>query len=155
MPSRRDADPAPVVDGMRAEDLDEVARIAADAGEHAWTRSALEAELAREVARCRVAREREGGPALAYALWWDVAGELSLLTIGTAPAARRRGLARALVERMLAEGRASGATECFLEVRPSNVAARTLYEHTGFERFDVRPRYYADGEDAWILRVAL
>lgn len=144
-----------VVCAMTPADLDEVERIARSGFEEAWTRRAFEDELARDVARCRVVRESPGGPPLAYAVWWDVAGELSLLTIATAPGARRRGLARALMERMLEEGRASGADVCFLEVRPSNAPAIALYRGLGFEPFDVRPRYYADGEDAWIMRASM
>jgi [ribosomal protein S18]-alanine N-acetyltransferase len=34
-----------------------------------------------------------------------------------------------------------------LEVRASNAAAIALYEALGFERFNVRKRYYDDGED--------
>jgi ribosomal-protein-alanine N-acetyltransferase len=35
-----------------------------------------------------------------------------------------------------------------LEVRASNIAAIGLYESAGFTKFNVRARYYADGEDA-------
>ncbi|UJR81970.1 ribosomal protein S18-alanine N-acetyltransferase [Sandaracinus amylolyticus] len=137
---------------MTARDLDEVAGIARSGFEHAWTRDAFADELARDVAHCRVVRTEPGGPIRAYAVWWLVAGEQSLLTVSTAPDARRQGLARALLREMLDEGRAHGADACFLEVRPSNAPAIALYRSLGFEPFDVRPRYYDDGEDAWILR---
>ncbi len=42
-----------------------------------------------------------------------------------------------------------------LEVAIGNAAARTLYEHAGFVEAGRRPRYYADGGDALILRVRL
>jgi [ribosomal protein S18]-alanine N-acetyltransferase len=84
-------------------------------------------------------------------VWWDVAGEQSLLTIATAPDARRRGFAAALLEHMLTEGTARGSRSCFLEVRASNEAAIALYRRLGFEPHDVRRRYYADGEDAAVM----
>jgi hypothetical protein len=48
--------------------------------------------------------------------------------------------------------RARGAREATLEVRPSNTAARRLYEKYGFQPMGVRPRYYSDDhEDALIM----
>lgn len=140
---------------MTTRDLDEVARIAEGAFDPPWTRGGFEDELARDVARCRVVRDAEDGPVLAYAIWWIVAGEQQLLTVATAPAARRRGLARALLLDMIAQGEAEGAPECFLEVRASNAAAIALYRTLGFEPQGTRPGYYADGEEALVMvRVA-
>src|SRR5690606_1400281 len=96
-------------------------------------------------ARLRVARE--GGEVLGYVLFWHVADEIHLLNVAVAPAARRRGVGRALVEEVLAYGRGAAAAKVLLEVRASNVAALRLYESLGFVRFNVRRRYYADGED--------
>jgi ribosomal-protein-alanine N-acetyltransferase len=51
-----------------------------------------------------------------------------------------------------------GAARMFLEVRPSNVAARALYERTGFQPIGRRPRYYParDGrEDAIVMSAEL
>lgn len=45
-----------------------------------------------------------------------------------------------------------GVNEIFLEVRPSNTAAISLYQKLGFISFSRRKKYYADGEDALILR---
>jgi ribosomal-protein-alanine N-acetyltransferase len=133
---------------MTAADLDEVEHIAEGAFDPPWTRRGLEDELARDVARCRVARDVPGGPVLAYAIWWTIAGEQQLLAVATARDARRRGLARALLEDMLAE---SGATECFLDVRASNAAAIALYEALGFAHVTTRAGYYRDGEDARVM----
>lgn len=136
---------------MTLRDLDEVLRIAGGAFDPPWTRDGFEDELARSVARCRVARASPEGPVLAYAIWWIIAGEQQLLTIATAAEARRRGLARALLEEMIAEGEAQHVAECFLEVRPSNTAAIALYRSLGFELVDVRVGYYDDGEDASVM----
>jgi ribosomal-protein-alanine N-acetyltransferase len=43
----------------------------------------------------------------------------------------------------------------FLEVRPSNAAARALYERAGFRDAGLRARYYQDGEDALVMRCDL
>ena len=48
--------------------------------------------------------------------------------------------------------RTRGAHEATLEVRPSNIPARRLYEKYGFKVVGVRPRYYSDdNEDALIM----
>jgi len=40
----------------------------------------------------------------------------------------------------------------FLEVRVSNETAKKIYERYGFIVINVRKGYYADGEDAYIMR---
>jgi ribosomal protein S18 acetylase RimI-like enzyme len=42
-----------------------------------------------------------------------------------------------------------------LEVRASNHAAQSLYRKLGFEEFNVRRRYYDDGEDAIEMKLQL
>jgi ribosomal protein S18 acetylase RimI-like enzyme len=57
----------------------------------------------------------------------DKPDELFLDEVGTADAYVRRGIATAMVERMLEEGRRRGCAECWLGTEPDNVAARALY----------------------------
>ena len=73
-----------------------------------------------------------------------------LMNIAVDPGARRRGLARILMEEMLERaGRDQAYT---LEVRKANAAAIALYERFGFRPAGTRRRYYADtGEDALIM----
>jgi [ribosomal protein S18]-alanine N-acetyltransferase len=82
------------------------------------------------------------------------AGEI--VTLGVAPAARRRGAARALLEDLLARARALGVASLTLEVAEDNAAALALYRSLGFERAGTRPGYYRhpDGRltDARLLR---
>ena len=73
-----------------------------------------------------------------------------LMNIAVDPLARRRGIASALLARMLQK---AGADEPYtLEVRTSNAGAITLYERFGFRAAGMRRRYYQDtGEDAMIM----
>ncbi|MBO1073256.1 ribosomal protein S18-alanine N-acetyltransferase [Roseomonas marmotae] len=80
-----------------------------------------------------------------------VAGEAEVLTLAVAPAARRRGLAAALLLAAIDEARLRDAEVMFLEVSDSNTAARALYERAGFAQVGLRRRYYADGSDALVL----
>ena len=107
----------------------------------------LREELVRPWARLRAARG-ETGALLGYTLFWHVVDELHLLNVAVAVAARRRGIGRALMEDLLAYAREHAIVRVLLEVRASNGPALALYGSLGFERFNVRTGYYADGEDA-------
>jgi ribosomal-protein-alanine N-acetyltransferase len=106
----------------------------------------LKEELARAWARLRVART-SSGEVLGYVLFWHVVDEIHLLSVAVEPTARRRGVGRALVNDVLSYAKAHAPAKILLEVRASNVPAITLYETLGFVRFNVRERYYPDGED--------
>lgn len=74
-----------------------------------------------------------------------------LMNICTEPNRRREGIARDLLEHVIAEAGGHDA-RITLEVRPSNVAARDLYGSLGFLSVGTRRRYYRDdGEDALIM----
>ncbi|MDX5930619.1 GNAT family N-acetyltransferase [Acidiphilium acidophilum] len=92
-----------------------------------------------------------GGMVMARA----VADEAEILTIGVVPAMRRQGLARGLLDRVIAEARCRAATTLFLEVAAGNAAARALYRSAGFEECGVRADYYGAGRDAVVLRRSL
>lgn len=78
----------------------------------------------------------------------DVA-ELQRLVV--AEPARRRGVARALLDALLALARDTGAERMLLEVRADNEGARAFYAAAGFVEVGTRPRYYRDGESALVL----
>lgn len=81
------------------------------------------------------------------------AGEAHVLNICIGPGWRSRGLGRHLMSRLLDVARWNGAERIFLEVRPSNPLAKTLYESMGFAEIGRRPRYYParDGREEAIV----
>jgi [ribosomal protein S18]-alanine N-acetyltransferase len=75
--------------------------------------------------------------------------EHELLNLAVAPEFRRQGIGRALVGAWIEH--LQGAF--FLEVRPSNTAARLFYKSLGFEEVTTRPEYYNDpSEEAVVLK---
>jgi ribosomal protein S18 acetylase RimI-like enzyme len=61
----------------------------------------------------------------------DKPRQLWINEIGVAPSHQRRGIARQLLDAMLAHGRLLGCTEAWLGTDEPNVAARRLYESVG------------------------
>lgn len=78
--------------------------------------------------------------------------EAHVMTIAVHPSHRRRGYARALIGAAL--DAAPQAHTVHLEVRPSNIAARALYDSLGFDVTAQRPGYYGD-EDALLMSLSL
>jgi [ribosomal protein S18]-alanine N-acetyltransferase len=77
-----------------------------------------------------------------------LADDLHVTTLAVRPEHRRRGYAHVLLEAAL--GAFPEARRVHLEVRPSNVPARSLYESLGFVTTGRRRRYYGD-EDALLM----
>lgn len=89
-----------------------------------------------------------------YGILSTGAGEAHLLNLCVGPEYRGRGLGRHLLARLLDIAKWDRAERVFLEVRPSNPLAKTLYESAGFRQIGLRPRYYParDGrEDAIVM----
>lgn len=84
-----------------------------------------------------------------------IAGEAEVLTLAVVPAARRQGIATALLRVARREAIARGGSVMFLEVATGNGAALALYRRDGFVEVGRRRCYYSDGSDALVLRVAL
>jgi ribosomal-protein-alanine N-acetyltransferase len=96
------------------------------------------------------------GTCIGYICFWLVAGEIHLLNLAIHRQERRKGWGRYLINAMIKAGRAKGAELAWLEVRPSNVAAQSLYQKTGFKETGRRPRYYRDTkEDAIVMSRSL
>jgi ribosomal-protein-alanine N-acetyltransferase len=74
-----------------------------------------------------------------------------IMNVAVDPAARREGVASALLRELIERVGDDGA-QITLEVRPSNDGAIALYERFGFLSAGRRPRYYQDnGEDALVM----
>lgn len=101
----------------------------------------------------------EGSTLVAYLVAMPGVGEMHLLNLSVAPAARRRGHAQALLDALEESCRREGLPQLWLEVREGNVAARALYRRRGFEEMGVRRGYYpAPGgrrEDAVLMRLCV
>jgi ribosomal-protein-alanine N-acetyltransferase len=129
-------------------DLPQVIAIERRAFPTAWSLAMFVLELSKPSGICLAAAA--DGRIIGYLICARYADVMHLMNIAVDPAARRRGVATALLERMI--DRAGPEQSFTLEVRPSNAGAIALYERFGFRSAGTRRRYYRDtGEDALIM----
>jgi ribosomal-protein-alanine N-acetyltransferase len=140
---------------MRDADLDEVMAIENLIYSHPWTRGNFTDSLLAGY-ECRA--WRLDGELVGYFVLMVGAGESHLLNLSIAPVHQRSGHGRALLREAADIAARLGARSVFLEVRPSNHAAQSLYTKFGFRRIAVRRDYYpahAGREDALVLKLPL
>jgi ribosomal-protein-alanine N-acetyltransferase len=95
---------------------------------------------------------RGAGRLAGYLCLWEIGHEIHITNLAVHPEWRRQGVARALLDAALGEGRVRGVELAFLEVRPTNAEALSLYESLGFRVIGRRKGYYFDtGEDALLM----
>jgi len=146
---------APQLAPMAEADLDAVLVIERAVYTHPWTRGNFADSLR---SRYHCCTWRQGGELLGYFVLLAAAGEAHLLNLSIAPACQRRGHGSALLREAMRVAREDGAKKVFLEVRPSNLAGKALYERFGFRKIALRRGYYpAQGgrEDALVLGCVL
>ena len=132
-------------------DIDVLAAIHATAfsAGDAWSRDVFDLQLAMPNVFGLI--HRDGG----LILMRQAADEADVLTLAVVPAARRGGIANALLLEAIDAAARRGVRTVFLEVSTANSAARALYTKTGFSRVGLRRLYYADRSDALVLRLDL
>src|SRR5688572_19973687 len=140
---------------MMPGDLEAIAAIEREVHAHPWTLGNF-ADSIEEGYHCWVAEHQS--ELVAYGVVTVGAGEAHLLNLTVARDWQRRGLGSQMTQFLLKLARDHGARLLFLEVRPSNAAARALYARSGFAEIGRRRDYYpaAEGrEDAVVMQVNL
>ena len=124
-----------------------------------WSAGQYNALLANDAPRkiVLVAQERAPDSKVAgFLVAQGLTDDWELENIVVAEHCQKRGIASALVRRLLSEAEAAGAASIILEVRESNAPARRLYESNGFTAEGRRKGYYRNPvEDAILYRRSL
>ncbi len=134
---------------MEESQLDPIHTIERACFTDAWSRNAFLSDIRYDKGVCLTALwdSRVAG----YLMAVIVLDECSLNNIAVDPSCRRKGVARALLDRLLAICRERGCASVTLEVRESNFAAQSLYLSYGFEQVGRRERYYTSPSEAAVL----
>lgn len=147
---------------MTEHDLLEVVEIEESSGLSRWGWAAYYAELQGNnrhlmlVARVDGEYKRGRSKLAGYIVARMGADELHINNVAVRESYRRLGIGRALLDRILAEGKRSEVPSAFLELRAGNTAALALYEDCGFRVTARRSKYYSEPvEDALVMIVQL
>ena len=128
------------IEKMSREHLSEVASIEERSFSLPWSLESLELMLT-EQASALVALE--DGRVLGYVGMMCVLDEGQIINVAVHPDARRRGVGRSLMEAAETYAKERGIVFLSLEVRESNIAARSLYSSLGWEEQGIRKGFYS------------
>ena len=119
-----------------------------------WSVRALKSEIENPVSHLWAVIT--GKATSGYICFWMFDREIQLMNMAVHPHARGRGLGHYLLKKMIEAGISKGMRQIWLEVRPSNVVAKGLYQSLGFKEAYRRPGYYPDNrEDAIVMSLNL
>jgi len=140
---------------MRGPDLAEVARLEKSLYAFPWSLGNFRDSVTAGY-DCWVVTH--GEVIVGYAVLMVALDEAHLLNFAVAAERQNQGIGRAFLGQVIQVAREAGAQIVYLEVRPSNAAARHLYRKAGFQQIAIRPEYYpapAGREDALFLGLTL
>ncbi len=138
-----------VLRGMEYLDLPLVLDIERESFTAPWTAGMFELELVEQNRVWLVAEDASG--LVGYGGIMLVREDAHLMNLAVRADRRRSGIGRTLLEALRTEAVGRGAQRMTLEVRPSNRAARRLYESEGFVEAGLRPGYYDDTEEPAVI----
>jgi len=145
------AEPPSTIRDMQHGDLKMVSDIERRSYEFPWSHGVFrDCLLAGYRSIVLIRQERVAG----YSILSVAAGEAHILNLCVDPEFRSLGYGERLLDEILFRARSASVREIFLEVRPSNKMALTLYRKKGFYQVANRPAYYQSHEgreDAAVL----
>ena len=130
------------------QDVDAIWEIEQSVFSSPWSRD----QLAHELVENPTARHwvlDDGNSIIGFIMSYIVQYEVQIINIAVRLSHQYRGYGKRILSEFLS--RFNEKTYLFLEVRESNWSAYQLYSHFGFEKIDIRTKYYHDGEDAIIM----
>lgn len=139
-----------VLEVMSTRDLKEVLRIEKSLFLSPWSQWMFKAEIESERSYCLIAKAKD--KVIGYAALNFLEQDGHLLNLAVIPEYQNLGIGSVLAVQLIKWAANHGIHRLTLEVRPSNVFARKLYQKFGFQEIGVRKKYYAEtNEDGLIL----
>lgn len=137
-------------------DVPSVARLEAEClGSDAWSEGLVREGISGNLPTLTYLVAEADGVVVGHAVT-SAAGDIAeLQRIAVDEGHRRTGVASALLAGVVEAAARTEADRLLLEVREDNRGAIAFYARQGFTEIDRRPRYYADGTTAVVLRLPL
>lgn len=152
--AEREKHAVPKVRKMVMEDGAAVAEMEHQLFHDSWSEKSVLETLSQPNTICLMAEK--AGRAAGYILAYTAAQEAEIIRIAAAKELQRQGVASALMEELEMLCRTQGISKILLDVRSGNVAARALYEKSGFIEDGIRQYFYENPrEDAVLMSKAL
>lgn len=138
---------------MSAQDLPFVLAIERLSFTHPWPESSFIGEMENvHISYPYVIMHRLQNKVIGYIIFWHLGEEAQISNFSIHPDYQRRGVGHAVLSKVLTMLSKLKIKHIVLEVRPSNLAARSLYNRFGFKTMGVKKNYYVDPvEDALIM----
>lgn len=136
---------------MELDDLEEVMVIERSLFANPWDENGFFSFLLREDTLFLVAEE--AGRIVGYCGAVTVLNEGDVTNVAVEASCQGRGIGRQLMQALIGKTGERGVDRLFLEVRESNLRARSLYESLKFEQVGIRKNYYeSPAEDGILMR---
>ena len=130
---------------MKEEDLPYVLEIENLSFPNPWHEMTFKGEIHNEpISSAFVIFHRLQKKVIGYIIFWHIKEQVQISNIAIHPDFRRMGIAEAVLKQVLSQIQMEGSKFVTLEVRPSNLGARSLYHKLGFEVLGLREDYYHD-----------
>jgi len=140
-----------IIREMKEQDIDEIIEIERLSFSTPWSREAFVIEMTTNKLAKYIVAEKNG-KLIGYAGLWFIIDEGHITNIAVKPEYRGQGVGASLVKELIDISEERGIPSLTLEVRKSNIVAKSLYQKYGFENCGIRPGYYSDTkEDAIIM----
>ena len=114
-----------------------------------WSLNALQSEIKNPISHLWVFKRDE--VLSGYICFWLFEKEAQILSLAIHPRDRGKGCGYYLLKNMIEKVVSKGVQYIWLEVRPSNLAAKRLYQKLSFVEVYRRPKYYSNTEDAIVM----
>lgn len=136
---------------MTEQDCEAVADLYQQCFSHPWTLAGIREMFTSEGYISHVAVD--GEEIIGYVGMKTVLDEADITNVAVSPDHRKKGIAHELLKILLNQAEEMGIVSIFLEVRASNIAAITLYDHAKFTECGRRKKYYQEPEEDALVMV--
>lgn len=134
------------VEPLSSNNIDGVYEVELSAFSHPWSKQAFLDELTNPHARYFVLKS--GDEVIGYAGLWHIIDEGHITNIAIKKEFQGKGLSLILMDKLIEYKNINSLLFLTLEVRESNITARSLYEKYNFREVGRRKNYYENKETA-------